>query len=307
MKVYLSAMAYELGHLLDISSLDELCDKQEVLEQFLALGLEKYSHSHISPIEMAKKSANKTLEKSSIKRSEIDAVVYATNSFWNPDFYSRQAIGQFLLDLELVNAYPIGVFFSDCSNAHSALRVAKNLVKSEDCSNVLVVTTDANRPEESRILQPNISINSDGAASCIISSQPEGDFEILKITQHTDADMACIDPSKQILEYFEGITAGVRFAVLKSMSHVKATPKEFKKVIINNYNSSVNQTFCSILELQDSQVFTDNLSRFAHAISADNLINLSDLLDQSSIGSQDLMLLIGTGPNAWGSTILCKV
>ena len=47
-------------------------------------------------------------------------------------------------------------------------------------------------------------------------------------------------------------------------------------------------------------VYLDNLPRFAHALCADNLVNLHDFAAQDGIRPDDHLLLLGTGPIPMG-------
>lgn len=306
-KVYLTALSYELGDFYSVEEVDELKENPKILDTLLKLGLKKYSKSQLTPLEIAKRSALRTLERANMRGEDIDALIYATNSFWNLAFYGIREVSCFIDELGLDNAYPIGVFFSECGNLQTAVRTAYSLIKSEDCKNVLLITTDKISETDSRIVPPNISVKSDAAASCVLSSNIKREFEVIYNYQCMNAKMKDIEPNEQPLEYFEKIMEGVKRTVDQVVTNIKKEPKDFRKLILNNYNLSVTKSICMSLGFDVEQAYTDNISRFAHAIAADNLINLYDFSSTNNILVDDLILLLGTGPNMWGTTILQKV
>ncbi|WP_414570447.1 hypothetical protein [Nostoc sp. CCY 9925] len=304
-KVYLIASAYELGNVYDIGDLDEIKKDKEILETLLKFGLKKYTKSQLTPPIMAKKTAQYTLEKGRINRKEIDALVYATSSFWDSRFYDGKEVSRLSYELGLENAYPIGVFLSECGNIHTAIRTAASLIQTGECRNILVVTTDQIQEGGTRIIPPNISIASDAAASCIVSAE-KGDFEIMNITQHTNAAMSELDIEEKSEEYMYAVAEGIKQTLWKSMKFTEKQPKDFQQLITNNYNLLLSKTISDLGGFEFEQVYTENIARFAHALASDNLINLCDFLNNNFLNSQDLVLLLGTGTNMWGATILIK-
>ncbi|GAB1542620.1 hypothetical protein NUACC21_52940 [Scytonema sp. NUACC21] len=303
-KISLLGLAYELGKLCDIQDLSELRSDDKVLETLLKLGLEKYSKSNLSGVEMAYNSAQRTIKESSVEKSEIDVLLYATDR--DSGLNNREDASHIISKLELKCAYPIGISFSGSGNLHTALRIATSFVKAGECKNVLIITTSKFEEGSSRLIPPNISIQSDAAASCIVSSTVKGEFEIVKTIQHSDARMIDIDPVNQLTKYFEYVAKGIEKTISELMSSLKKVPEDFCKLITNNYNLSVNGTIRTLSGFSEEQSFTENISRFAHAVAADNLINLSDLSNNNLIQKDGLALLLGTGPNTWGATALLK-
>ncbi|MCC5648040.1 hypothetical protein LC607_35150 [Nostoc sp. CHAB 5824] len=308
-KVYLTGLAYKLGDIYDIKELDELQINSDLLKIFLKLGLTRYSVSKLTPAEMAKESIIHTLNKGSVTEKEIDALVYATSSFWDSELYNTNTISSLINELNLNNAYPIGVFLSNCSNIHTAIRTAASLVKSEECENILVVTTDKIKEGQTRIIPPRVSIASDAAASCVISSK-KGDFEVIHTNQYINPSMGDIvgdvESSEQIQEFMHNFQEGTKKTLCQALGIVAKKPEDFKQVITNNYSFSISNTIGNLGEFKPDQLYTDNIVRFAHALAADNLINLFDYLEKNITHEGELFLLLGTGGNMWGVTILRK-
>lgn len=307
-KVYLAAIAYKLGDFYSIEEVDELKKNPKVLKMLLMLGLDKYSKSDLVASEIAKKSALQTLDQAQIFGEEIDILIYATNSLWNLEGSGLKEIGGLIHDLNLKKAYPIGINLSECGNLQTAIRVATALIKSEKCTNILVITTDKISENTSRIVAPNISVASDGAASFILtSSEKKGEFEVIQTTQHIDVNINYIDPIKQSSFFLEQVMKGLKEISDMALLSMGKEPKNFSQLITNNYNMSVTKSICDTLGFDPKQAYTKNISRFAHALAADNIINLYDFLVENSISTKELIMLIGTGTSAWGCTILSKI
>lgn len=307
-KVYWTSSSYELGDLHKIEEIDELKENNQVLNTLLTLGLDQYSKSNVSAIDIAKRSIQNTLQKTNISREDIDILVYASYSFGDSGFSLHQQVGNLIDELGLENAYPIGTFLSGCGNLHTAIRIARNLIKSQECKNILVVTTDVVPYNFSRIVQPNISVLSDAAASFILTScKAEGEFEVLSNNQHMNAKISHIDPQKEPLEYLEKVIEGIKKTCAISLENINKESKNFSQLITNNYNISVSKTICATLNFNTERNYSKNISRFAHASAADNVINLCDFSVKKIFSSNELVLLLGTGPSTWGSTVLSKL
>lgn len=306
-KVYLTALAYKLGNIFKIEDLDELRSSKQISNVLLDYGLEKYSKSQLTPVEMAKESAKDTLSKASIDSKTINALVYTTTSFWNSEFYSSSEIDHLLRELDLGNAYPIGVFFSQCSNLHTAIRTASSLIRTQDCNNILVISTDKSVENGTRLVPPNISVTSDAAASCILSSEIKGDFEIVCTIQSVNPNLSISDSSKTMEDIMEQTFKEFRNILREAMARVNKKPKDFSQIITNNYAVPTIIDICKSVGFSANQIYTANTARFAHAFAADNLINLCDFSTRNSIAQGEFILLMGSGANVWGVTVLHKV
>ncbi|MEH2193504.1 MAG: 3-oxoacyl-[acyl-carrier-protein] synthase III C-terminal domain-containing protein [Nostoc sp.] len=311
-QVYMTALGYHLGDSCPISEIKELTIKpeEEILETLLEVGLENYAKTRLSPLEIAKKSIEITLNKASIKSGDIDALVYVTSSFWNPSFSSTKEISRLIYEVDLNNAYPVGVFFSECSSMLTAIRIASNFIKAGEWKNVLVVSSDTISDNDTRIIPPNTSISSDAAASCILTSEREEGFEVLYTTQQIDTampDIFTLEDMEEIEQYLKASDQGMKEILDKTMKDMRMNPKDFQKIITMNLNSSVSQTVCKYLDVEIEKIFQDNIPRFAHALASDILINLCDFSSNYATESGNFLLLMAMGTNTWGTSVLCKV
>jgi len=302
--VYLSNITYRLGACRPVAELEELADKPEVRENLQALGLVDYAVSNEPTHSLALACLGDTLAGSGLGAARVGAVVYATNHFRDHDLVD-DPLKRGLLGLGLVHAYPLGISFSSCGNLHSALRVAVQMLQAGDMENVLVVTSDRNSEftPETRVYSSNVSVCSDGAAACLLSTTIEGPLRWLAGVQHTDMRLVNYSTPAQLADYLRCLREGIQFSVSQALERAGVERSQILQLITNNYNLSVSHLFASASGIASCKLHRDNIGRFAHAYAADNLINLADYLAQSPAHGGRLALL-GSGPNTWSTAVL---
>lgn len=77
-------------------------------------------------------------------------------------------------------------------------------------------------------------------------------------------------------------------------------------IITNNYNSSVTRSYANLLGVPTEKIYAANIARIAHAVAADNLINLTDAQSELSLGRGSSVLTVSAGQNLWGAALLRK-
>jgi 3-oxoacyl-[acyl-carrier-protein] synthase III len=303
-KVYVSGVSYELGSSSPISEICELKENPELLDAFQTLGLKSYCKSSISPADLARPALERTLKTVGIAPARVDALVYATSSFWNPAFQRREEISRLIDVLELENAYPTGVTLSESANLQSAIRVAAGLVALGDCDNVLVVATDRIADMDTRIVAPRISVKSDAAASCLISADPHADFELVGARQTIRPSLWDVDAERDLMHYMESINDALATTVHGALAACGCDRADILQVFANNYNISVLRTYAATLKFEPARIYSKNIGRTAHAVAADNFINLADYVAETPPAPGSLLALVGAGPNLWGASVL---
>jgi len=303
--VHLAGLAYELGE-----DAHDLADLELVLpgvrQSLREAGLSQYRTSSRSPAELAKVSLGQTIEQ--VDPSAIEAVrhvIYATNSMWETSFTDPATLGSLLCDLGLPGAYPYGIFLSYCANLQCALELGSSLIRAETAEHVLVVCTDKADPKSDRLVEPRISVHSDAAASFLLTSTPRRGAYLLRDTVlHIDPAMGAIDADRQFVEYFQAVTEGVAGVVERTMQRNGLTPSGLSRVFTNNYNETVSTIVAKLVGFGLDQLFLDNIGRFAHALAADALINMTDAAASSPWAGGEQLLVLGTGPIQWGCSLL---
>ncbi len=264
-------------------------------------GLRAFASSGLSPEEMAYEAARTALARSGGDPADVGALVYCTTMLTvRSAGFSYEGVNALLERLGLRRAYPLGIFLSHCSNLVAGIRTARNLVLAEGLEHVLVVSTDKAGDDRHRLMKDDLSVLSDGACACIVSSAP-GPFSIDGIAQHIDTGLRAVaNPIQSLKRNSDGIRAPwsrLRESLGWEADGVRA-------VMTGNYNLNTLQFMRLGLGMRDSQMFLGNVPRNAHAFSADLLINFEDYLRQRGARNGDRFLVFGAGNERWGAVAL---
>lgn len=300
-------IAYTLGdqwH--EVGELDELAQRPDVRDTLLEFGLRKYCTSDADPLTLGRECAKRTLASSGVDPGTVDTLLVATSSFGRPDYFSAQRVATFMTDLGLTKAYPIGVTLSYCGNVHAALRMASLLIRSGDAERILLVCADRVSAGETRIVPPAISVSSDGAASCLVTGQESAGFAVLGTAQVCNPGLAPEEAEGRFMHYMQGVGRGLKQALVTLLASTETTVEQIDCVLPNNYNLWVLGNIGRVLGVDRKKVFADNIPRFAHANTADDFINLVDREEMQELSPGSIVLMLGTGPNMWGLTLLRK-
>ncbi len=307
MTVGILGLNYFLGN---IEPIETIINDEKLVEIFNKKGVFSFSNARCTPAELAYSSINKTLKDANIDRMEIDALVYASTSFWEKRFYTEYDIAWLMHTLELNNAFPIGVFLPGCANAINALHMAVNLIKADGYKNILVVTTDKVNPENNkfRLMSPDISILSDAASSFIVSSDTSKiDYIFEGVYHHSFPHMWNLDYEHDFVANLMATFKGSQIAIDNILKKCGVEKNEISKIFMNNYNIPVVQMIGKQNKFNENQLYLENIKKFAHAYASDTLINLKDYSVVNDMSTGDKFLLLGTGHKNWAGTILTKV
>ncbi|WP_197521723.1 hypothetical protein, partial [Nocardia sp. 852002-20019_SCH5090214] len=167
----MTGMAHITGDPRPITGIDLIAAEPGLLDALHEVGLSRYRHARNSPIDMAAMCIAETLDQSPIPASRIDILMLASSTIGFGQIENTE-----LLHLSerfgLTHATPIGVSAAECANFGTALHLARTLVASGEARTVLLVTTDACTTPEQRLLRQVNSVVSDGAASCLVTTEP---------------------------------------------------------------------------------------------------------------------------------------
>lgn len=304
----MGSIGYALGRLRSIEELDALAEQPEALAALRAKGVALFSEAEETPAQLAAQAASQTLALSNVAAGDIEALVYASTSFWEKQFYSEHDVAWLMNELGLVNAYPIGVFLPGCANAVTSLRVAVNMIRAEGYRRVLVVTTDKLAPGDSakRVMWPDVSVLSDAAASFMVTSAGDAEFDVTGIGHHSAPYMWDLDGKSNLAAFLLATVRGAQKTADRALLAARLTPGDTRGLITNNYNHAVMRMIAQKCGFDESQVYLGNVSRFAHGYAADTLINLHDCLAECPAAPGDSFLMLGTGHKNWASAVLRK-
>lgn len=255
MRVFLSGFAYEVGELeRQALTAQALSANPALRNAVVALGIDRYRESARSPLDLALRCAARTLEQGAFRPETIDAVVYATTSFWNPSHYATNAICSFMSQLRLTNAYPFGAFLSGCGNLMSAVRLGESLLRSNTARSVLVVVSDvrdSNRSPFSFLggaVDPardgwslvtdqqsaeGWSVTSDGAASFLMSGEAQQGLELLTMRQQILPELGKHYPDIDPIPLIVRLGKGFRSSTEQLLRELGMSSSDFAYFVAN--------------------------------------------------------------------------
>ena len=202
-------------------------------------------------------------------------------------------------------AYPYGIFLSYCANLQCAFDLGASLIRSAEADEVLVVCTDKADPASGRLVEPKISVHSDGAASFALThDRLPGSYRLVDTVLTINPRIGAIDADRQFIEYFGEVTEGIAAVVEKALTRTGLTVSDIARVFTNNYNEMIATIVAKLIGFSADQLYLDNIPRFAHSLAADAIINLVDCAATSPWAGGESLLVLGTGPIQWGCSIL---
>ncbi|MGB7686730.1 MAG: 3-oxoacyl-[acyl-carrier-protein] synthase III C-terminal domain-containing protein [Solirubrobacterales bacterium] len=300
--MYVTALEYELGE--DEHDLDDLSGIDPEVKQVLREGgINTYRTTDRSVVELAAGPITRTVAAlSDEERSRIKRLIFASNSMWDESLHTANAFSELLRDLGIPDVVPMSASMSWCANFHIALEMSRLLVQDgEEC--VLVICADLwPKQRADRLVSPRISVHSDAAASFAVSTHG-GPFQLHRTNVRLDPALGSLDRNTQLTEYMEGVANGVTGTVGAALGG-SLTPDDIARVVPNNYSRWTCRAISQLAGFDESKLFLDNVPRFAHALCADNPINLRDLIERDGVSAGDLLLMLGTGPYQWGASVL---
>jgi 3-oxoacyl-[acyl-carrier-protein] synthase-3 len=301
-EVTLSALATELGRPRRLEELGELAARPELLAALRQdrAGLAYYLESGEPLLDLARRAAGRSLEAAGVPPAEIDAVVFATDSFLNtPEQYA--GLGRLLADLGLVRAYPLNVTLSDCANALIALRVAAALLRAGELRRVLLISADlARHAAPSRLIGDGVAVGSDAAASAVLALGGDG-FAVESAAQKTES--ALLDPPAGEHARLASRVRAHR-ALFAELFAGGPGAAAVRRVFPNNFARDVTRLFLEDNGFTGEQIYLDNVRRLGHCFGSDCLINLHDFLAVHPVEEGERFVLLGSGVSQLGAALL---
>jgi 3-oxoacyl-[acyl-carrier-protein] synthase III len=244
---------------------------------------------------------------------EIDAIVYATCIPCNGTigeerkFRSTRDVKDLMdfpashlqSDFELHKAFVIGLNQQACTGMLGSLRIARMLLLAEpEARRILCVTAD--RFPEGASYEQSYNLISDGAAACLVSSEPGG-FRWIAGHAITNGSMARASDDEVVGGYF----AYTHRLIQETLARAELEMADVDWIVPQNTNVKAWQILARFLKVDLERIFFPTLGEFGHVISGDNLINLKRLLEERRVRAGDRVLLVMAGYGAnWQCVIL---
>ena len=299
---FLNGIAHRFGeHEHDLDDLTDVLPGTR--KQLREAGLATFYMTDGSPTELAREPLEQTLAAvSGNGLGTINRVIFATNSVAHEAMSGPQAISALLADVGLTAAFPVGVFLSFCANFQVSLEYARSLVATGQEETVLIVCSDVHWKED-RLVSPRISVHSDAAVSFVVTSHG-GPFELVDTRVRVDPKLGELNRETQFVQYMDGVARGVSAVTETALEAAGIGHEDVAQLIPNNYNKWVSRSMAKVAGFAEDRVYLDNVPRFAHALAADNPINLDHYHRERKPPAGEWIGLLGSGAFQWGFTLV---
>lgn len=244
---------------------------------------------------------------------EIDAIVYATalplngNAGDVADWAHTRDV-KYLMDFPasrlqadfgLEDAVVIGLNQQACTAMLGSVRIAGAMLAAEPSwRRVLCVTADR-FPEGSRYEQA-YNLISDGAAACVVGREPAA-FRLLTVHQITNGGMGQAGDDETVGSYF----AYTHRLFLETVARAGLTVPDVDWVVTQNTNDKAWRVLARMLGVDFEKVCFSSMPDTGHIISADNVVNLAELVASGRVrpGQRVALVMAGFGLN-WQCALL---
>lgn len=256
-----------------------------------------------TPWELAAASAADSLRQAGLKPTDIDLILYSSESIdrrvdirRDPDRFA-ELIGASYTPLMLVTA-------NVCANMASMLRIARNAVLVGDAATILVVTTDT-WGTGSRLIDAGTCLMSDAASSLIVSAlRPRQGWRIGPIAQSVDHTLHSMDAATNTMCMLQGHVGGMQRLAEQTFNGANPFREEYRTIVGNNIGTTIQRVLLRAADMDEACLYTQTETD-GHCFSADVTVNLAAIEDDMAEG--ELVLLFPSAHNYWATVQLERV
>ncbi|KQY26171.1 hypothetical protein ASD38_20740 [Caulobacter sp. Root487D2Y] len=269
-------------------------------------------------VALARRAMSETLERAAVDPLDVDAVVLATESFWDvgaPKVEERQRLEHLRLrdalletfaGLGLARACPYGAWLSACGNLGVSLGLSHAMVAAGQHQRILVVTVDRQRPDLPRFMRGGAAVLGDAAASCLVGTEPRSGFRIEAVRSVGAPGVAQLDPRKDFSRLVLETHKSVRRLDRDFTAVIGAPLREAQHVLAGHFHVDALKVIADTLKLPAERLRREGRAAYGHLDASDNLVTLRALDDQGQIAEGDLVVLLNTGVWTWSAVALRK-
>jgi len=301
--VYISDISWDLGEIKSISECPAENLSEDAVNFFNLMGFDKYCVSHDGLSRLIVNSVTKTIQKSGIGLDDVDLVIVASSSY-NQTKNFDISIAESMTELGIDNIPVMGVTLAQCGNFASALRIAKGLLLEDEVKNILLITGDVAASEGERF--QNLAFNSDGVASCIISSKPIGMYKLIAFEQVADLkarDLINSETNELSEDSVKRVQAGLGKLREKMQAAHGNIIDDCHQLITNNYSISALRFISEKLNVPSDRIFKSNTEKYGHVYCSDGLINLETYSSEND-STNGKVAILSSGRGIWSLMIV---
>jgi 3-oxoacyl-[acyl-carrier-protein] synthase III len=301
---FLSHIAYSVGAARPIDSLRETDGlSSEILMAFRQRGLRDFRDDTRSVADMCVASALETLRDAKMSPSQLDSIVVASS---NADAVTEDddetALFAALHSVGFERGRILGLTLQACSACGDALRVAGGLVGNGGVERPVLVILFGQKRKTSRLGPQTNLVFSDGAASCLVSAH-QGTFEICASESVTNTYLAGMGRAGNIAQ-FQGGLMELRDISRRVCEISSVCMGEIRALLGTNAGIGHLQLMAQAVGIAGDRIYLEDIPRFSHVHSCDNLISLRHYAEKHTLTPGDLFLLLSWSPHVVSATVL---
>ncbi|MFE0457849.1 hypothetical protein ACFW1A_01145 [Kitasatospora sp. NPDC058965] len=293
--VYLSSLAAELGDKVALEDLGDAVVTRE-LDRLQAEGLRHCRVSGQQPFRLAARAAARSLADGPGAPS---TAVYCAESPAQGSFCYD--VWDFLQELGRPALPTVALAGNACGNIPPALRIARNAVLADPSAVVLLATTNK-REHATRFMADGQTVNSDGAAACLVSATPpRRGFRLLATSESIRADLPT---GGSPLSTMRAVLRGVSATVTALTDAPSVGAADFDLMITGHYGESVRRLYATAAGVDFTTVHSPLVADLGHCSAGDLLLGLADAQSSPHLHPGARILLLGTSPRSWSCAAL---
>ena len=302
--VFIDHLCYSLGE--EMNSVEDAAAKGRTRSSASVLREAGFQKHHVS----RSGTTSYTLAKNAVlqiqeRLEEIDLIIYSTCVPINGSVGSEEAFREtrdvkhlmdfpashLQSDFKLERAVVVGLSQQACTGMLGSLTLARMFLSCEPTAQrVLCVTAD--RFPDGALYEQSYNLISDGAAACIVSTEPQG-FRVVVGHGVTNGAMAQASDDETVGSYFNYAYRVIQETLAKA--HLQM--KDIRWLVPQNMNVKAWQILARLLQMDFEHVYFRTIGEVAHVISGDNIVNLKQLAESGQVqpGERSSFLWQDTG------------
>ena len=261
------------------------------------------SHYICDDAETAYDLAASAFRASSIEVDDVDVIVYSTclpinGNEADPSGFAasrdvkdlmRFPASKLQADFGMRDAIIIGINQQACTGMLGAIRVGRSLLLAEpDIEIVLCITADRFPP--GAFYEQAYNLVSDGAAACRLGRTPAG-MRLLHLHQLSNGGMVDAGDEQTATCFFAYTCRLIDELTARAGLRVA----DIDWIVPQNLNRTALEILCGLLGAKQDRVFCPAIAQTGHAISADNVANLRELVNSGRLERGDVVLTFMAG------------
>lgn len=312
---FVNDLSYALGE--TTQSLAQAVERRQLISAPDALQKAGFENHHLCADGTdAYQLARRAVAEIGDRLGDVDAIVYATclpvngNVGRLDDFHETRDVKHLMdfpgsrlqADFGLSRATVVGINQQACTGMLGSLYLAKLMIAADPAvRRVLCLTAD--RFPQHALYEQTYNLISDGAAACIVSTEPAG-YRLIATHAVTNGALSTASDDETVGSFFNYSHRTIQDVLAKA----GLTIDDIDWIVPQNTNNVAWQILARLLSFDVERVYQPTLAEVGHVISGDNIINLKHLTDRglATRGQKLLLFMAGYGLN-WQAVILEKM